>query len=179
MLLRDVEGDFDLRVRVGGGFQPADLAGGKGGRRAGLLLTDGKNSLRLERFVRRDDEPINDSAFLCISAPLEYGDVEWYLDGPPPTKPVFLRLVRRPDVLSLSFGLDGKTWDALGQVETRGGKVILSALVGPSGLWPRKALRLTLPRKLKVGVVAEVTAPGTFEAVFDRFHLTPLIGKTR
>jgi hypothetical protein len=39
--------------------------------------------------------------------------------------------------------------------------------------------KLELSWKLKVGVVAEATAEGTFKAVFDQFRLTPLGGKTR
>jgi regulation of enolase protein 1 (concanavalin A-like superfamily) len=34
-------------------------------------------------------------------------------------------------------------------------------------------------RKVKVGVVAEATAAGTFKAVFDQFKLAPLARKAR
>ena len=46
---------------------------------------------------------------------------------------------------------DGKTWGRLGN-----------------------PVRLELLQKLKVGVVAEATAEGTFKVVFDNFKLTPL-----
>jgi hypothetical protein len=35
------------------------------------------------------------------------------------------------------------------------------------------------PKKVKVGVVAESTAPGTLKAVFDQFRLAPLGGESR
>ena len=44
------------------------------------------------------------------------------------------------------------------------------------GIRARPWVRFTIgmPRKVKVGVLAEATAPGTFKAVFDDFKLTPL-----
>ena len=38
--------------------------------------------------------------------------------------------------------------------------------------WEETDGGVQLPRKLKVGVFAEATAPGTFKAVFDQFKLT-------
>jgi hypothetical protein len=53
--------------------------------------------------------------------------------------------------LHLSFRTDGTAWEQ----PTR-----------------QATLNLALPRKLKVGVIGEATAPGAFRPVFDRFKLT-------
>jgi hypothetical protein len=42
-----------------------------------------------------------------------------------------------------------------------------------------KTLEVKLPRKVKVGVVAEATVDAIFKAIFDEFKLTPLGGKSR
>jgi regulation of enolase protein 1 (concanavalin A-like superfamily) len=76
--------------------------------------------------------------------------------GPRVGRSVWIRLERRGDVLWLAFARDGKKWKRLGE-----------------------PLRMELPHKLKVGVVAENTAEGTFKAVFDQFRLTPLGRSTR
>jgi regulation of enolase protein 1 (concanavalin A-like superfamily) len=68
----------------------------------------------------------------------------------------FVRIRRRGQDFKLECSPDGKKWAACA----------CEVLV-------------PLPRKLKVGVLAEATADGTFKAEFDQFKLTPLGDKTR
>src|SRR5262249_62109231 len=71
--------------------------------------------------------------------------------GPPPGKPGYLRLERKGASLDAAWSLDGKKWTRVPVGAGRG---------------------VTLDRKLKVGVVAESTAPGVFKPEFDEFQLT-------
>jgi regulation of enolase protein 1 (concanavalin A-like superfamily) len=162
-LLRDVEGDFAVQVRVGGDFRHAELLGRGVERRAGLLLTDGKRAFSLERVAGVEDLPVSlgqgSKLSLCIRTP--HPRLRWcFTNGPPLEKPAYLRLERRGDLLLMAFSQNGEEWT-------------------PTWAGSTPLLRLRLPRKLKVGVFAEATAPGPFRAVFDHFKLTPLGGKTR
>jgi regulation of enolase protein 1 (concanavalin A-like superfamily) len=87
-LLRDVEGDFTMQVRVGALARPSS---DKDSCRAGLLLVDVKSSARGSFWAR--------------------------LAGPPIEKPAFLRLERRGSVLTRAFSEDGKEWDSLRPVK--------------------------------------------------------------
>jgi hypothetical protein len=67
---------------------------------------------------------------------------------------VLLRLSRRGEEMVTGFSTDGVNWrESVGHVR--------------------------LPRKVKVGVFMEATAPGTFQVVFDRWELKPLPRKSR
>src|SRR5262245_39546641 len=71
----------------------------------------------------------------------------------------YLRLERRGQDLGMMVSQDGQEWQWV--------------LKEKWFFWP------WLPRKVQVGVFAEATAECTFQAVFDRFKLTPLGSKTR
>jgi hypothetical protein len=146
-LLREVVGDFVVQVRVGGNFRPDDPKGHGGSRQAGLLLA-GKLKFTAGQFAY----DFSDSAKTPLTwlPRITIGDRR----HPAGRLPVWLRLERRGNVVRLAFSPDGKKWKALGE-----------------------PLRIDLPRKLKVGVVAEATAEATFKAVFDQFKLTPLGSK--
>jgi regulation of enolase protein 1 (concanavalin A-like superfamily) len=157
-LLRDVEGDFVVQVRVGGPFGP-------GRHRAGLILTAGQ-TFRFER----SGEGLPDRT-LGIEKPVQvlvvFGkggpqkirhatrnvQVRMLREGPSWEKPATLRLERRGGTLRLSYREDRKEWTPLSESH-----------------------QVTLPARLKVGVVAEGTGAATFKVVFDQFKLTPLSG---
>jgi hypothetical protein len=134
-----------MQVRVAVNFRPADLnATAICG--AGLILTDGKNLLLMERVAQ-------------AATPLYVGfqlPERWLCRleeaGPPLEKPAYLRAKRRGDTIRFAHSNDGKEW---------------FATLADSGL-------LKFPRRLKVGVFAEAAAKGTFKATFDRFKFTPL-----
>jgi hypothetical protein len=141
-LLRDVEGDFVVQVRVDGDFRPT---GGDTFRRAGLLLTDGKVYLLVERAndpaegfwigfgFAEEPPPVLDQSF----------------GGPGGKGPAFLRMERRgDDKFQLKVSIDGKKWN---RFVSEG---------------------VPMARKLKVGVIAEATAPGEFKPVFDSFRIS-------
>jgi regulation of enolase protein 1 (concanavalin A-like superfamily) len=148
-LLREVVGDFLVEVRVGGNFRPKDPKGYGGWRQAGLLLA-GKLKFTAGQFAY----DLSDSGKI----PLVWLPRFTIVDKRHPAGhlPVWLRLERRGNVVRLAFAPDGKTWQAL-----------------------QDPLRIDLPPRVKVGVVAEARAEATFTAVFDKFKLTSLAGKTR
>ncbi len=154
-LLRDVQGDFVAQVRVGGAFGPTSA---DGYQQAGLLLTDGVRFLRLTRLAmlpgEKDSDPVSlFNLSLGESASESTSSFDLYhggLPGPPLEQPGYLRLERRGSMLRLAASLDGQKWVALDEP------------------W-----RFDLPRKVKVGVVAETTAEGAFAPWFDQFRLLP------
>jgi regulation of enolase protein 1 (concanavalin A-like superfamily) len=158
-LLRRVEGDFAVEVRVRGSFGKAGMSVGY--RRAGLLLVDDrcdpsvKVEVALARFVHGGEEALPPVRF---QTEVRYPGGGEEVEGDPepqPVRPVHLRLERLGDTCRLSCSVDGHTWAPLHDLQLKG-----------------------LPRKVIVGVVAEATASGTFKAVFDQFRLTPLASKS-
>jgi hypothetical protein len=149
-LLRDVQGDFAVQVRVGGLRVPAENAD----RGAGIILAGGKGFVRFQRTA----EKIGGEAAptLCIAYPENGDNMRVYADGPPLRGAAYLRVERRGGDLRFYSSRDGKEW--------------AEAFHGEAG----RPMRYKLPHRLKVGVVAEATAEGTFGAVFDRFKLTNL-----
>jgi hypothetical protein len=150
-LLRGVEGDFVAQVRVGGNLALA--LGARGYRRAGLLLVDGRDAISVYRSDSGPAEEMHVGRLPSLSGEVARGGgvVRFFLAGPAVARPAYLRLERRGNRLDVAFSLDGKRW---APVPTHG---YLSGV---------------LPWKLKVGVFAEATAPGTFKAEFDRFSLS-------
>jgi hypothetical protein len=143
-LLREVEGDFDLRVRVGGDFGQRGLAADD--RRLAGLVVQGDGG-----FVRFARSAIGGKSLICLFIkdyhPGHHHRERLSTQGTPPAH---LHLVRRGDRLSFRSD-EGVNW---GEGYEESGYL--------------------LPRKVKVGVFAEATAEGTFEAVFDQFSLTTL-----
>jgi regulation of enolase protein 1 (concanavalin A-like superfamily) len=157
-LLRKVQGDFIVYVRVGGKFSPS---GCTGYHSAGLLLTDGQLSLKVQRVVvpecvcRPDNIPIPP---LCVDISVKDG-YRWkfFSDEPRLGKPCHLRLERHGLRVRVDVSENGKDW---------------TRLTAPFD-WLDN-LRFRPP--LKIGVVAEATAPGQFKPCFDHLHLTRLPG---
>jgi regulation of enolase protein 1 (concanavalin A-like superfamily) len=149
-LLREVEGDFIIDVSVGGNFLQCE----SGSRRAGILLLAGENGAKL--YLEFDPERQKHYLLLdgCCCSPNSYQGRE--IRGPLPGKTMALRLERRGQTVLMKASLDGQGWKTV----FKGQRCF------------------ELPRKVKVGVMAESTARGTFKAIFDTFRLTPLGGKT-
>jgi WD40 repeat protein/regulation of enolase protein 1 (concanavalin A-like superfamily) len=105
-VLRDVEGDFRVEVRIGGDFtSDAVLMAGL------LLMVDEKNYLRLERGrfagkphcfweLRRDGRRLEDSSITTI-----------------PTFEGYLRMERRGNTLAGLHSVDGHAWTQLKRLE--------------------------------------------------------------
>jgi hypothetical protein len=161
-LLRDVEGDFIVQVRTGVIKCPgASGAGRTVFRRAALLLVSDNETVK---FVSEAFVTGNQSSCLRTIGLLTPTGIGRILRTSP-EKPTCLRLERRGDLLFGSFREDGESWERFAVQFGR-----------RKGLDP---LQVKLPRKVKIGVLAESTAPGTFKAVFDQFKLTPLACQTR
>ena len=144
-LLRDVEGDFSVEVRVGGRFEHKNPQNGQLRRGAGLLLSDGD---KLVRFGRVVDE--NNVMVLGVFCPPMSGST-----GDPSTvqNPTYLRIERRNNVLTLKHSTDRQKW------------------TNPFEGHP--AWNVPFAKKIQVGVFAESMAPGSFAPAFDQFVLTP------
>jgi hypothetical protein len=152
-LLREVEGDFVVQVRVGAVRLPP---GRQGSRKAGLLMLLGRGFVTLQRAaVQSDDEW---TAFFLVGARYptipDHLLVRYRACWPPDSEPAHLRLERRGDWLTLEVSEDGKAWK-----RARG---------------PFCYNGFRAPRRLKVGVVAEATGEASFKATFDQFTLKPL-----
>jgi regulation of enolase protein 1 (concanavalin A-like superfamily) len=151
-LVRNVEGNFVAQVRVGGVFRPK----GNGEYRAGLVVTDGTYFITFERTAVK--KPGEGQKPLRIAIQQGRACVGFGLDDRSVlTKPTYLRLERRGDTqFRAASSEDGKKWTPL-----------------EGGDMPDFDLR-----KVKVGVIAEATASGTFKPWFEDFQLTPLGGQT-
>jgi hypothetical protein len=154
-LLRDVEGDFAVQVRIRGDFRPAPATAERKARpqlglfrRAGILIADGEGFAGVQRAGALSS-PSPTYHFWCgahIDGKFTRRDIH-PVSGPP-RGPTYIRVERWDNDLGVSLSGDGNTWE-------------------PTVLQPIK-----LPKKVKVGLIAEATDSGTFEAVFDQFTLT-------
>jgi hypothetical protein len=154
-LLRQVEGDFVIQVRVGGLFRPTGQRLGNG-HRAGIVLLFGKNAATLLRGTNSIDGKLRDYLEGGFFKPEATREDSFHDPVTPLGTTVFLRLERLGHLILLKTSQDGKTW-----------KTKLNSF------W----MFFHLPDKLKVGVVAESTAEGVLQAEFDHFELTPLLGR--
>lgn len=156
-LLRDVEGDFKIQVRVRATFHPSaksTVDGEKPRVAAGLLLVDtDKNYLRLEyEACRRTNGRPGGVAFKLLGEQIIEAELK------PPRKEdyqakkehVYLWMQRQGDCLTEAFSFDGKTWIRHYTIE---------------GV-------LKLPKKVKVGIAAYSTSTEPFKAHFDQLKLT-------
>jgi regulation of enolase protein 1 (concanavalin A-like superfamily) len=147
-LLREVEGDFVLRVRVGGEFEH-DRRGGY--RSAGILMVGGESYWMVQRmtyFTKSGNHGFK--AVACCEGRM---NSEW-LDrqGLHGSASGYVRLARKGDEVELEASEDGKTWRAvMGRHRIKG-----------------------LANTLRVGVVVESRTREPFKPVFDQFSLTPL-----
>jgi regulation of enolase protein 1 (concanavalin A-like superfamily) len=156
-LLRDVEGDFVVQLRVGGNFTPSNAA--TTDERvpfvgAGLLLmVDDKTYVRLERAALRRDAGVKTYANWELRR-----DGKWEKAGetallPLEAKATHLRLERKGEKILASVSEDGKKWHDMDPLE------------------------LKLPAKVKLGVAACTTSTDTFAPHFDQVKLTMGKGK--
>jgi regulation of enolase protein 1 (concanavalin A-like superfamily) len=147
-LLRDVEGDFQMEVRVSGAFRPADQAGVC---RAGIFLYAGQRFLRVEKIVKSWEETTE--SCVSFSQEPEPGGNTWTW-GVSRDQPVSLRLARRGDAWEVAFRQDGSS----------------------APVW--RVIKRGVAAKVKIGVFAEARSSGIFQLIFDRFTLAPLGGES-
>jgi regulation of enolase protein 1 (concanavalin A-like superfamily) len=146
-VLRDVDGDFLLQVKVRGEVTHHGARASKtylAYHGAGLLVwIDDETYIRLERaMVVREDEDLH---YINLELRKD-GDV----DGESrllPDEPVFLRLERRGGRIVGSASPDGDRWSSL------------------------EPLKAALPKRLKVGVAAVNTSTEPLTAEFDEFEV--------
>jgi regulation of enolase protein 1 (concanavalin A-like superfamily) len=152
-LLRDVEGDFVARVRVTGKFEPSfdsttdqriPFVG------AGLVLIESDQTfIRLDRATLRSGDGLKAYASWELRQ-----DGKWVRAGEATEKPLdedkptYLKLERKGDKLLASVSQDGKTWSELDPIE------------------------VTLPAKVKLGLLAGTTSSDPFKPHYDQFQLT-------
>jgi regulation of enolase protein 1 (concanavalin A-like superfamily) len=155
-LLRDIEGDFIVQVRVRGNYRQEDLVKFGMLRQAGLLLWGSRSPLKYAQSAKAGQSGYR-LCGECGSSAVQ-GGVIALKAGPPLQDAVTLCLTRRGSKVWMTANDDhGKTWRC-----NQG-----------------DFYQLHLAKKVKVGVFVEGTVEGTFQAVFDQFKLTPLDGKTR
>jgi regulation of enolase protein 1 (concanavalin A-like superfamily) len=144
-VLRDLEGNFTAKVKVGG-----DLDAHEGGRSAGIFLgQDERNVIRLERLGRHSSADDSDKQPLFFeywqdTQPKSgtWGVVEVPLKG----RIAWFRLTRRTDKLNAEASADGGTW-----IEA-------------------KTLSVRLSSRLNLGVMATNPSGRPREARFDGFE---------
>lgn len=159
-VLREVNGDFTIQVKVSGEFNPGDEAAKRDDRdiapfcSAGLLLwQDGGNYLRLERNGWWSSQ---DKTVACY-APL----IEYYLNGqfqgPKPQaasanffegRSTRLKLERRGGKVTPFFSHDGQEWTAA------------------------KEITVEFPPRIQVGVAAVNTSKKPFTVQFEQLQVT-------
>jgi RNA polymerase sigma factor (sigma-70 family) len=151
-VLRPVEGDFTVQVKVSGKFKPedADTDERAAFQGAGLLvLDDDNNYVRLERasYIRGDDTHHYTNWELRKD-----GEVERF--GSPDDQPLedgkdtWLRIERHGDKVSAAISQDGEKWTDL------------------------EAKDASFPKKVQVGVAAVNTSKQEFAPQFSEFKLS-------
>jgi regulation of enolase protein 1 (concanavalin A-like superfamily) len=147
-LLRDVEGDFVVQVRVGGAFSKTFKEADENDKvyqGAGIIITDGKKAIKIERRSCRGTIMDGGSAFFSSTGGRGRNK------GPSLDKPAYLWFERRGTQMQCWCSEDGEKW--FGMVQ--GDMLELQS------------------KKLKVGVIAEATTPAEFRPWFDHFLISP------
>ncbi len=149
VVLRDIDGDFIVEVKVGGTFRPAGPSAYPRGvpfNGAGILLrVDTGNYLRLERAAILRDGRIGPYILFeerKNSRPVPPGD-----GITAPDAPMFLRLERRGDEFTATASPDGKSWRA----------------------FPSRTVKY--PATVKIGVAASSSSSQDFNATFEGFRV--------
>jgi regulation of enolase protein 1 (concanavalin A-like superfamily) len=157
-VLKEVEGDFVIQVKVTGDFKPGEESASpdtSSFNGAGLLIwQDSKNFIRFERnawWVR------DAGAYACYPPLFEYHkDGQFQNTNPDGTRDDFfkgrstwLKLERRADKLSASYSHDGKEWTEVKQIDVE------------------------LPRKVQVGVAAVNTSAKPLAVEFEELSVRP------
>jgi hypothetical protein len=173
-LIRELEGDFVMQVRVCGSFRPSAKSSveGKSPRvAAGLvLIAADKDYIRLEyechrrteaerapnkgvpkEKQRRKPELRIGPAFKMLGTQNVQGELEppWKQDHKAKEEQIYLRFERQGNVFRQAISPDGKAWTTFASGE---------------GF-------LNLPRTLKVGLAAYSTSTEPFKVRFDKFKL--------
>ena len=147
LLLREVEGDFVLEVRVNGRFHTANAFGE---RKAGIVVQFGGTRVRMDR--------VTENKFGTVSGGFSS---EWRGTG-------------RDGGQGNAYVFQDASNIAYFRATRKGNKLILEAKED-KGEWATRndnCPALTLPKKIEVGVSAEATAAGPFAVEFDQFRLT-------
>jgi regulation of enolase protein 1 (concanavalin A-like superfamily) len=147
MLLRDVESDFVVQVRVGGPFKQSDEEFAY--QYAGLIIVADKKTYALGWEMRG---PIKENGFKAdIYLKWILTDTAtsfWGRPIPFDDKQLLLRIQRRGNKLLPAYTHDGRTWNEIRPLEPE------------------------LPGKLKVGVFAYSLKVPEFKYEFDQFSLS-------
>lgn len=147
-ILREIEGDFDVQVRITGEFElPEDICGHGNPRKVGLMLDAGKTGCFSERSTWMNGQwtHLFSPSYLKPS-----GETTCGCELEPRGARTYHRLSRRGDRVRMAVSLDGKKWCQLRELEEMS----------------------VLPRVVKVGVFAWKSGPIPFKAVFDEFKFT-------
>jgi len=158
-VLKEIEGDFTVEVKVTGEFKPGEIEGSFRVRPfngAGLLVwQDAGNYVRLERNVYWVKEH---SEYVCYPPLLQRfkeGEEEEDI-CPAPTlydnffraRSTWLRLERRKDELTASYSRDGKEWTVA------------------------KTIAVELSKKLRAGIAVINTSAQPFTVEFENLNLS-------
>jgi hypothetical protein len=155
-VLKEVEGDFSVQVKVTGDFRPGEELAPPAPspfNGAGLLIwQDSKNFIRLERNAWW---PPDGGGYACYPPLFEYyWKGQFQYTNPNVTRASFfkgrstwLKLERRGGKVSASYSHDGKEWTEVKQID------------------------VDLPRKVQVGVAAVNTSTKPFVVRFQELAL--------
>jgi regulation of enolase protein 1 (concanavalin A-like superfamily) len=156
-VLKEVEGDFIVQVKVTGDFKPGEQSASPNTssfNSGGLLIwQDAKNYIRLERNAWR----LAEGGYACYPPLFEYWrDGEYQNTSPDSTTEEFfkgrstwLKLERREGKVIGSYSHDGKSWTEVKQLDA------------------------ALPRKVKVGVAVVNTSSKPLTVMFEEFSVRP------
>lgn len=154
-VLQAVEGDFSIRVKVEGGYEPGGETTSNQrvayNGAALIIMADPENVITLARAVmqREGFEPRSFANFEMRSQGrlLQMGSA---LTKPlPAAGPIWLKLERRGSEVSGAVSKDGEKWESL----------------------ESKEIPETWPKALQTGVAGISTSVGPFEAKFTKLHL--------
>jgi regulation of enolase protein 1 (concanavalin A-like superfamily) len=164
-VLREVDGDFVLTVKVSGDFKPrlpsTRPVAPFSGNFAGILLwSDSKHFIRLERVAILYDGQIQ-TGFKCFK--IDDREESLIDDGPLKEGDLYLRLERKGGRFLGSFSSDGAVWKQLRAIDTDlPNKLNLPPYLGTNYVWPNK---------LKVGLAAVSNSSAPFSVKFEQFDL--------
>lgn len=157
-VLRPVDGDFDISVKVTADFKPGTTATGKGRpfNGAGILIWQNEyNFLRVERNAWWDGE-----SFQCYPPLIEYWHERRYSGA------------NEPSVESAEFFRGDATWL---KAVRRGRKVMISLSHDGKDWIDMKTIDVDFSGRLQVGVAGVNTSDKPFHVTFDdlKFDLKP------